>query len=69
MMSSVETGSCLSGSRVHFKDGTVTKLKDGTEIHWIVNPNQDGVYQQKLDGHFSNQADADADDKVRHIPF
>jgi multiple sugar transport system substrate-binding protein len=31
------------------KDGTVTTLKDGTEIHWIVNPNQDGVYQQKLD--------------------
>ena len=26
------------------KDGTVTKLKDGTEIHWVVNPNQDGVY-------------------------
>lgn len=31
------------------KDGTVTTLKDGTEIHWIINPNQDGVYQQKLD--------------------
>lgn len=30
-------------------DGTVTTLKDGTEIHWIINPNQDGVYQQKLD--------------------
>ena len=26
-------------------DGTVTTLKDGTEIHWIINPNQDGVYQ------------------------
>ena len=24
-------------------DGTVTNLKDGCEIHWIVNPNQDGV--------------------------
>ena len=22
-------------------DGTVTTLKDGTEIHWIINPNQD----------------------------
>ena len=31
------------------RDGTVTTLKDGTEIHWIINPNQDGVYQQKLD--------------------
>lgn len=46
------------------KDGTVTKLKDGTEIHWIVNPNQDGVYQQKLDEALMNQADASADDKV-----
>ena len=24
------------------KDGTVTTLNDGTEIHWIINPNQDG---------------------------
>ena len=46
------------------KDGTVTKLKDGTEIHWVVNPNQDGVYQQKLDEALLNQADASADDKV-----
>lgn len=46
------------------KDGTVTTLNDGTEIHWIVNPNQDGVYQQKLDEALMNQADASADDKV-----
>lgn len=46
------------------KDGTVTTLKDGTEIHWIVNPNQDGVYQQKLDEALLKQADASADDKV-----
>ena len=46
------------------EDGTVTTLKDGTEIHWIVNPNQDGVYQQKLDEALMNQADAAADDKV-----
>ena len=45
-------------------DGTVTTLKDGTEIHWIINPNQDGVYQQKLDEALLNQADATADDKV-----
>ena len=45
-------------------DGTVTTLKDGTEIHWIVNPNQDGVYQQKLDEALLNQADASADDKI-----
>ena len=46
------------------KEGTVTTLDDGTEIHWIVNPNQDGVYQQKLDEALMNQADAAADDKV-----
>lgn len=46
------------------EDGTVTTLKDGTEIHWIVNPNQDGVYQQKLDEALLNQANAAADDKV-----
>lgn len=46
------------------EDGSVTTLKDGTEIHWIVNPNQDGVYQQKLDEALLKQADADADDKI-----
>lgn len=46
------------------KDGTVTKLKDGKEIHWVINPNQDGVYQQKLDEALGRQADAAADDKV-----
>ena len=38
--------------------------KDGTEIHWVFNPNQDGVYQQKLDEALLKQADASADDKV-----
>ena len=42
-------------------DGTVTTLKDGTEIHWVINPNQDGVYQQKLDEALLNQAGASAD--------
>lgn len=45
-------------------DGTVTTLKDGTEIHWIINPNQDGVYQQKLDEALLKQADVAADDKI-----
>lgn len=45
-------------------DGTVTVLKDGTEVHWIVNPNQDGVYQQKLDEALTNQASASDDDKI-----
>lgn len=46
------------------EDGTVSTLNDGTEIHWIINPNQDGVYQDKLDEALLNQADAAADDKV-----
>lgn len=46
------------------KDGTVTKLKDGSEIHWIINPNQDGVYQQKLDEALEKQDSASVDDKV-----
>ena len=46
------------------KDGTITYLNDGTEIHWIINPNQDGVYQQKLDEALLNQMDAADDDKV-----
>ncbi len=45
-------------------DGTVTYLTDGTEIHWTVNPNQDGVYQSKLDEALINQASANADDKI-----
>ena len=45
-------------------DGTVTTLTDGTEIHWIINPNQDGVYQQKLDEALIRQVDASGDDKV-----
>ena len=46
------------------EDGTVSTLNDGTEIHWIINPNQDGVYQDKLDEALMNQASAADDDKV-----
>ena len=45
-------------------DGTVTYLKDGYEIHWTINPNQDGVYQQKLDEALLRQGSAAGDDKV-----
>lgn len=51
------------------KDGTVTKLKDGSEIHWIINPNQDGVYQQKLDEALEKQDSASADEMIRLISF
>ena len=46
------------------KDGTVTTLNDGTEIHWIINPNQDGVYQQKLDEALLKQGRVAADDRI-----
>ena len=39
-------------------------MTDGTEIHWIINPNQDGVYQQKLDEALLGQMDASGDDLV-----
>jgi len=45
-------------------DLSVTYLKDGTEVHWTINPNQDGVYQQKLDEALVKQASAAADDKI-----
>ena len=45
-------------------DKTTSTLKDGTQIRWIINPNQDGVYQDKLDEALSNQLNAADDDKV-----
>lgn len=45
-------------------DGTTSSLKDGTQIKWIINPNQDGVYQDKLDEALNNQLKAADDDKV-----
>ena len=45
-------------------DGTVTYLTDGCEIHWVINPNTDGVYQQKLDEALLVQDKAATDEKV-----
>lgn len=45
-------------------DKSITYLNDGTEVHWIINPNQDGVYQQKLDEALTRQADAAPDEKI-----
>lgn len=45
-------------------DRSITYLNDGTEIHWIINPNQDGVYQQKLDEALAKQGSASADEKI-----
>ena len=46
------------------KDGTITYLTDGTEIHWTINPNQDGVYQRKLDEALLNDSFLPIDEKV-----
>lgn len=45
-------------------DGTTSTLIDGTTINWIINPNQDGVYQNKLDEALLAQGSAAADSKV-----
>ena len=45
-------------------DKSIAYLKDGTEVHWIVNPTQDGVYQQKLDEALLKQGRAAADERV-----
>lgn len=45
-------------------DGTTSTLKDGRIIKWVINPNQDGVYQDKLDEALMAQMTAAADDKV-----
>ena len=47
----------------HVSDDTsITYLKDGTEIHWVVTP--EDVYQQKLDEVLKNQENTEADEKV-----
>ena len=45
-------------------DKSIAYLKDGTEVHWIVNPTQDGVYQQKLDEALLKQGRVAADDRI-----
>ena len=45
-------------------DRSITYLNDGTEVHWMINPTQDGVYQQKLDEALLKQNKQAADDRV-----
>ena len=40
------------------------KLPEGVTVNWIVNTNDGGVYQQKLDEALFGQGDAGVDDKV-----
>lgn len=45
-------------------DKSTTTLNDGTVVKWTLNPNDNGVYQQKLDEALKAQANASADDKI-----
>ncbi len=40
------------------------KVPEGVTVNWIINPSDNGVYQQKLDEALKNQASAAADDKI-----
>lgn len=39
-------------------------VPEGVTVNWIINPDEDGVYQEKLDAALLAQADAGADSKV-----
>ncbi|MBS7398088.1 MAG: hypothetical protein KIG32_06685 [Ruminiclostridium sp.] len=39
-------------------------IPEGITVNWIINPSDDGVYQQKLDDALKAQSGAAADDKV-----
>lgn len=41
-----------------------SKIPSDVKVNWIINPSDDGVYQQKLDEALANQAGAKADDRV-----
>ena len=40
------------------------KVPEGVTVNWIINPSDNGVYQQKLDEALLNQANAKDDDKI-----
>ena len=40
------------------------KVPEGVTVNWIINPSDNGVYQQKLDEALLNQASAKDDDKI-----
>ena len=40
------------------------EVPEGVTVNWIINPSNDGVYQDKLDEALLNQENAAADDKV-----
>ena len=46
------------------EDGSTTTLNDGTVVNWVVEPNADNNYQNKLDEALLAQESADADSKI-----
>ena len=40
------------------------KVPEGVKVNWIINPSDNGVYQQKLDEALLNQDKAAADEKI-----
>ncbi|MBQ1520838.1 MAG: carbohydrate ABC transporter substrate-binding protein, partial [Clostridia bacterium] len=40
------------------------KVPEGVKVNWIINPSDNGVYQQKLDEALLNQANAPTDEKI-----
>ncbi|MBR6109551.1 MAG: ABC transporter substrate-binding protein [Clostridia bacterium] len=40
------------------------KVPEGVTVNWIINPSDNGVYQQKLDEALLNQANAPTDEKI-----
>ena len=46
------------------EDGSTTTLNDGTVVNWIIEPNENNNYQNKLDEALLNQESADADSKI-----
>ena len=55
---------CYPGVKELSSDRSITYLEDGTEVHWMINPTQDGVYQQKLDEALLKQDKQAADNRV-----
>lgn len=46
------------------RDGTVTYLRDGTEIHWTTFPNENGIYQNGLDAALAARNSAKPEDRI-----
>lgn len=46
------------------EDKSTTTLNDGTIVKWIINPNENNDYQNKLDEALLAQENAAADDKI-----